>query len=57
VTSATLSPKLDSAIALGYVRYEYLAAGTQVVVGEEALRASVTGLPFVRGSWYMSDEL
>ena len=52
VTSATFSPKLDRAIALGYVRYEYLAAGTEVVVGEEALRAKVTDLPFVRGSWY-----
>lgn len=57
VTSATLSPKLECAIALGYVRYEYLGAGTQVVVGEEALKASVTELPFVRGSWYVSDEL
>jgi folate-binding protein YgfZ len=58
VTSATLSPKLDSAIALGYVRYEYLATGSQVVIGEEGLVAKVTDLPFVRGSWYkMSDEL
>ena len=52
VTSATLSPKLERAIALGYVRYEYLTAGTQVVIGEEALKANVTELPFVRGSWY-----
>jgi folate-binding protein YgfZ len=58
VTSATLSPKLDSAVALGYVRYEYLATGTQVVIGAEGLAAKVTDLPFVRGSWYkMSDEL
>ena len=58
VTSATLSPKLDCAIALGYVRYEYLAAGTQVVIGAEGLAAKVTDLPFVRGSWYkMSDEI
>jgi len=52
VTSATLSPKLERAIALGYVRYEYLAAETQVAVGEEDLGAKVTELPFVRGSWY-----
>jgi folate-binding protein YgfZ len=57
MTSATLSPKLACAIALGYVRYEYLGEGTQVVVGEEGLAAKITDLPFVRGSWYMSDEL
>jgi aminomethyltransferase len=58
VTSATLSPKLDRAIALGYVRYEYLATGSQVVIGAEGLAAKVTDLPFVRGSWYkVSDEL
>ena len=33
VTSAVISPKLGS-IGLGYVRYEYLAEGTQVVVGD-----------------------
>jgi len=59
VTSATLSPKLGRAIALGYLRYEYLASETEVAVGEENLGAKVTELPFVRGSWYeqKSDEL
>jgi glycine cleavage system aminomethyltransferase T len=33
VTSAVISPRLGS-IGLGYVRYEYLAAGTRVVVGD-----------------------
>ena len=50
VTSSTYSPKLSSHIALGYVRYEYLAAGTKVKAG--AISGTVTELPFVRGSWY-----
>jgi folate-binding protein YgfZ len=50
VTSAAVSPTLERAIALSYVRYEYLAPGTQVVVGEEGLGAKVTELPFVRSS-------
>ena len=33
VTSAVVSPRLGS-IGLGYVRYEHLADGTQVVVGD-----------------------
>lgn len=50
ITSSTYSPKLESHIALGYVRYEYLAAGTKVKAG--AISGTVTELPFVRGSWY-----
>lgn len=50
VTSATYSPQLESHIALGYVRYEHLAAGTPVKAGDVA--GTVTDLPFVRGSWY-----
>lgn len=50
VTSATFSPKLKTPIALGYVRYEYLAAGTPVKAGD--IPGAVTDLPFVRGSWY-----
>ena len=50
ITSATYSPKLESHIALGYVRYEYLAAGTKVRAGE--VSGIVTELPFIRGSWY-----
>jgi glycine cleavage system aminomethyltransferase T len=52
ITSVTFSPKLDQAIALGYVRYQHLGAGTDVVVGDEELKAKVTDLPFIRGSWY-----
>ena len=50
VTSPTYSPELESPIALGYVRYEYLAPGTTVRVDD--VSGTVTELPFVRGSWY-----
>lgn len=50
VTSATYSPKLESPIALGYVRYEYLTPGTIVKAGD--VSGTVADLPFVRGSWY-----
>jgi folate-binding protein YgfZ len=50
VTSSTVSPTLGS-IGLGYVRYEHIAAGTNVLVGDET-RATITELPFIRGSWY-----
>jgi folate-binding protein YgfZ len=50
VTSTAISPKLGS-IGLGYVRYEYLAAGTSVLAGNE-IKATVTELPFLRGTWY-----
>lgn len=49
VTSAAVSPQVGS-IGLGYVRYEFLAPGTKVLVGE--VNATVTELPFIRGSWY-----
>jgi tRNA-modifying protein YgfZ len=50
ITSTTFSPKLETTIALGYVRYEYLPAGTSVKVGD--VTGTVTDLPFIRGSWY-----
>jgi folate-binding protein YgfZ len=50
ITSATYSPKLASPIALGYVRYEYLAPGTPVKAGD--VTGTVTELPFIRGSWH-----
>ena len=49
VTSAAVSPQVGS-IGLGYVRYEFLEPGTKVLVGE--VNATVTELPFIRGSWY-----
>jgi folate-binding protein YgfZ len=52
VTSLTFSPKLQTSIGLGYVRYEHLTAGTPIVVDNVA--GSVQSLPFIRGSWYES---
>jgi folate-binding protein YgfZ len=49
VTSVTYSPELVTPIALGYVRYEYLAPGTAVKIDD--VSATVVELPFVRGSW------
>ncbi len=45
VTSSTVSPALQRAIALGYVHRDFLEPGTQVTVGDRA--ATVTALPFV----------
>ena len=50
ITSATYSPQLQRTIAMGYVKYDYLAAGTSVKVihdGNE-VPAHVTELPFIR---------
>jgi aminomethyltransferase len=45
ITSATFSPKLEKTIALAYVRYDYLAAGTELKVNDSATR--VEDLPFI----------
>ncbi len=45
ITSSVYSPKLERVIALGYVRYDYLSEGTQLLAGTEA--ATVTSLPFL----------
>lgn len=45
VTSVTFSPKLDTTIAMAFVRYDYLADGTELLVGET--RTSVNRLPFI----------
>jgi folate-binding protein YgfZ len=50
VTSATISSRMQRAIALAYVKYDYLAAGTKIKVGEAT--GVVAELPFIRGSWY-----
>jgi folate-binding protein YgfZ len=54
VTSSAFSPYLDRTIALGYLKYDYLEPGTRVkvVTGDKENPANVSGLPFVRGSWY-----
>ncbi|MGB9178424.1 MAG: aminomethyltransferase family protein [Pyrinomonadaceae bacterium] len=58
ITSTAVSPSLKRTIALGYVKYDYLAAGTEVrvAIGEEERAARVSELPFVRGSWYEQTE-
>jgi len=54
VTSSTFSPAVERAIALGYVKYDYLSPGTKVRVfsGSAEFSGTVADLPFVRGSWY-----
>jgi folate-binding protein YgfZ len=58
LTSVTFSPQLSRTVALGYVKYDYLAPGTKVRVlsGERELTAIVSDLPHVRGSWYDTAE-
>ncbi len=46
ITSVTYSRALDKTIALAYVRYEYLADGTELFVDKQS--ANVKSLPFVR---------
>lgn len=50
ITSATYSPQLQRTIALGYLKYDHLAAGTSVKVIHNGIEASaqVTDLPFIR---------
>ena len=45
ITSVCYSPKLEKHIALGYVRYDYLAEGTELKIGE--ITAIVKNLPFI----------
>lgn len=54
ITSVTWSPSLGCSIALGYVKYDFLAPGTSVRVMQDEIEhaAEVAELPFVRGSWY-----
>ena len=54
ITSTALSPRLKRTIALAYVKYDYLEPGTNVKIisGREESPATITELPFVRGSWY-----
>jgi len=50
VTSATVSPRLNRPIALGYVRREHLAPGTRLRIDRQGtpVIAEVTTLPFLR---------
>jgi aminomethyltransferase len=45
ITSPTYSPKLGRSIALAYVRYDYLAEGTELLAGEQPVM--VKPLPFI----------
>jgi folate-binding protein YgfZ len=49
LTSLTFSPHLGRTIALGYLKYDYLAPDTSVKItaGDNQLSAQVTELPFV----------
>jgi folate-binding protein YgfZ len=49
LTSVTFSPKLNRTIALGYLKYDYLAAETavKVITGDHEFSAKVVELPFV----------
>ncbi len=47
ITSVTYSPKLGKTIALAYVRYDFLAEGTELKIGD--LTAKVKNLPFIEG--------
>jgi folate-binding protein YgfZ len=57
ITSAAYSPHLGRTIALGYLKYDYIAFNTsvKVVAGHDELPAQVTELPFVRGSFFEGD--
>ncbi|MDQ2937612.1 MAG: aminomethyltransferase family protein [Acidobacteriota bacterium] len=54
ITSAAYSPHLGRTIALGYLKYDFIAFKTSVKVvgGDTELPAQVTELPFVRGSFF-----
>ncbi|MGC2236004.1 MAG: glycine cleavage T C-terminal barrel domain-containing protein [Pyrinomonadaceae bacterium] len=45
ITSVTFSPKLEKTIALAFVRYDFLAEGTELKIGD--FTAKVKNLPFV----------
>jgi glycine cleavage system aminomethyltransferase T len=49
LTSAIFSPELRRVIALGYVRHECWAPGTELdlVSGDNSAKAEVTGLPII----------
>jgi folate-binding protein YgfZ len=57
VTSAVFSPALDQWVALGYVKYDFLAAGTPVTVKTAGGKytATVADLPLVAGSWAVNE--
>jgi folate-binding protein YgfZ len=57
VSSVVFSPRLRKQIALGVVKYDFLGAGTEVLIDGAGgvCRALISELPFVRGGWYADD--
>lgn len=56
VTSAVSSPRCQRTVALGYIKYDFLAPETLVRVGDDERTARVAALPLVRGSWWTDTE-
>ncbi len=58
VTSVAFSPGLSRTVALGYVKYDYLAPGTEVRVETEGglVEASVVELPFINTGLHSGGE-
>jgi aminomethyltransferase len=59
ITSTVFSPRLGRHVALAVVRYDHLAAGTEVKIFDgdaEVCAAHVAELPLVRGSWHAGTE-
>jgi folate-binding protein YgfZ len=58
ITSAAFSPRLNRTVALGLIKYDFLADGTEAtVVSDEAEhRARIEQLPLVRGGWHETSE-
>jgi folate-binding protein YgfZ len=58
ITSTVFSPRLRRQVALGLVKYDHLAPGTEVKIfdgGAEVCAAHVAQLPLVRGGWYAGE--
>jgi folate-binding protein YgfZ len=58
ITSTVFSPRLRRRVALGLVKYDFLAPGTEVKIfggDAEVWAAHVAQLPLVRGSWYANE--
>lgn len=56
VTSSTSSPRFGGrTVALGYVKYDYLAphSGVKVPANHAVVTGEIAELPLVRGSWYV----
>jgi glycine cleavage system aminomethyltransferase T len=53
ITSTAFSPRLNRAVALGLIKYDFLADGTEaIVVSDDAEhRARIKQLPLVAGGW------